>query len=345
MVHDADEPGFDNREARDTLSESLDDPIDVDPKEGLEGEAAPTKKSTMPFYAAVGAFAVVALGLVGYKSGLIGGSARKPIEPTVAMAMAETPKKPDSLMGATGASTGGRPDLLGGDAKPRSDFDVEADLLSGKGPGSGSAPSAAAAPVVAVVEPAKPEPVVQAAAVPAPAPAPTPAAPAVVEKQKPVAPRVEVAKSEPVTPAAAAPVRPARTETSEAGAAAANAAPGAAKPTRIAAARDGVPRTKVAVARSVAAKPVRVAEVRKPSKGKRASQVVKDATPESTEVLAGWKLRGTWPTHGPSQFAWIADENGRLSTVSVGTRVSGARVVSIGKRGEVVQTTAGQILP
>ncbi|CAN7784756.1 hypothetical protein LJR175_008430 [Variovorax sp. LjRoot175] len=356
MVHDADEPGFDNREARDTLSESLDDPIDVDPKEGLEGESAPTKKSSMPFYGAVGAFAVVALGLLGYKLGLIGGPARKPIEPTVASAMAETPQKTDSLMGAAGASTGASPDLLRGDAKPRSDFDAEADLLSGKGPASASAPTASVGPVVAVSEPAKAsplvEPVVQVAAAPAPALAPVPAAPAVVEKQAPGASRVEDAKAKAeavaaaAAAAAAAPARPPRTEPSEAAAVAAKAAPSkAARPTQTAAARKAVPATKVAAPRSVAARPVRIAEVRKPSKGKRVSQVDKDPTPESTEVLAGWKLRGTWPTHGPSQLAWIADENGRLATVSVGTRVSGARVVSIGKRGELVQTTAGQILP
>lgn len=102
---------------------------------------------------------------------------------------------------------------------------------------------------------------------------------------------------------------------------------------------------KVAVRHTPAAKPVRDAEALKPAKGKGACRVEKDPTPDSKEMLAGWKLRGTWPNHGPSQLAWIADESGRLTTVSVGTRVSGARVLSIGGRGEVVHTTAGQILP
>jgi hypothetical protein len=100
--------------------------------------------------------------------------------------------------------------------------------------------------------------------------------------------------------------------------------------------------------RTAAAKPLHVAEARdtrKPARAKAAGRIEKDATPDSKEVLAGWKLRGTWPSHGPSQLAWIADENGRLATVSVGMRVAGARVLSIGSRGEVVQTTAGQILP
>ena len=92
---------------------------------------------------------------------------------------------------------------------------------------------------------------------------------------------------------------------------------------------------------------VRLADARQPPQpsGKARRAVEKDSTPESKEVLAGWKLRGTWPNHGPSQLAWVADEQGRLTTVSVGATVAGARVLSIGKRGEVVQTSAGLILP
>lgn len=351
LVEDS-EPGFDNREARDTLSESLDDPTDATPKDELEEEPAPKKKSNLPFYGAVGAFAVVALGLLGYKSGLIGGASKKPIEPsTVASAMAsETSKKPESLIGAASASNAASPDLLGGgEAKARPALEAEADLLSEKSAGFAPAPG----PTATSVAPA-PSPEARAAASPAPTPAPTAAtapvatAPVVAEKPAVVATPAEIVKPEaPVAaPAAAvATVNPTRGEKREAVAAPAKAASSKReRPARVVTAAKATPQAKVAEKPRVD-KPVRVAEARKPSKRKGAGKVDKDATPESKEVLAGWKLRGTWPSHGQSQLAWIADESGRLTTVSVGTLVSGARVVSIGKRGEVVQTTAGQILP
>ncbi|TAL65704.1 MAG: hypothetical protein EPN79_11020 [Burkholderiaceae bacterium] len=63
------------------------------------------------------------------------------------------------------------------------------------------------------------------------------------------------------------------------------------------------------------------------------------------EVLVGWTLKATWPTHGPDQRAWIVDKEGRVMTVAVGSQVSGAKVLAIGQGGEKVVTTAGVILP
>jgi hypothetical protein len=71
----------------------------------------------------------------------------------------------------------------------------------------------------------------------------------------------------------------------------------------------------------------------------------RDARPDAAETLTGWKLHGTWPQRGPGQLAWVADSSGKLQTVAVGQRVGGAEVLAIGKRGEMVQTTAGQIRP
>jgi len=347
-LHGPDEPGFDNREARDTLSESLDDPTDAIPKDRVE-EPAAKKSSSLPFYGAVGTFALLVVGLVGYKTGLIGGSHRKPIEPaSVAAAMAreaskEAPKKADSMAAAVDTGRSGSPDLLGGgDSKARSTFDAEADLLSEKASGP-----AAAAPGPVLQEAPKPEAPAPAAVV-SPPPAAGPVA--LVEKPVPAAAPVQVAKTAPA-PEVAPKVTP--RDKGEGGAAPANGAPEThVKPARVAVAHKATApaaAAKVASApRSAAAQhvqPVRVAHAHKPPKGKGAGKIDKDATPESKEVLAGWKLRGTWPNHGPSQLAWVADESGRLTTVSVGTRIAGARVVSIGNRGEVVQTTAGQILP
>jgi hypothetical protein len=352
---DETEPGFNNREARDTLSEALDEPTDATPKDQLDDEPAPKKKSNLPFYAAIGTFAVVAVGLIGYKTGLIGGSSRKPIEPTsVASAMAsEVAKKPESLIGAAGASYASNLDLLGGnDAKTRPALDAEA--LAEKSPIPEPSTVASAGPVGAppslevTAPPAAPA---QAPTPPAaPAPAPVATAPAVADKPAPATP-VETAKTAaPVeAPAAAVAVNNVPQAAAKEAVAAPSKAPAAKREKRVRVAAASKPKATPEEPREKlvhaprAAKPVRVAEVRKASKRK--GRVDKDATPETKEVLAGWKLRGTWPSHGQSQLAWIADENGRLTTVSVGGVVSGAKVLSIGKRGEVVQTTAGQILP
>jgi hypothetical protein len=352
LVDDS-EPGFDNREARDTLSESLDDPTDATPRDLLEEEPAPKKKSNMPFYGAVGAFAVVVVGLLGYKSGLIGGASRKPIEPqTVASAMAgEASKKPESLMGAAGASNAASPDLLGGgEAKARPALEAEADLLSEKSPSPASSPAAPAVSVAQAqsLETSPPVPAPTQSEAAPPAQAPVAAAAVVVEKAAPAATPAEVTKTEmPVAApvAAAAPNNGTRSDSRESAAAPVKSVSSKRERRRLVTANKAAPREKLAHAPR-ASKPVRVAEVRKVSSNlKRGGKVDRDATPESKEVLAGWKLRGTWPSHGQSQLAWIADESGRLTTVSVGAVVSGAKVLSIGKRGEVVQTTAGQILP
>ena len=352
VLHDRDEPGFDNSEARDTLSESLEDPVDAIPRDpDGDPEPAPKKNSSMPFYGAVGAFVLVAAGLVAYKTGLVGGSSRKPIEPTIASAMERDPaggaKKPDGMVDAAGASKLTTSDLLGGRGSMTAPaFDAEADLLADKGTGPAAAPTAPAAPsAVEVAQPVQKAPEVAPAVVAqAPAPAPAPAAPPparVDEAQKAALvapPPVEVAKEPPKAdvPIAAAVAKAER--------------PKSPKRVSVAAGPKVATPAKASAPRVVADKPariVRLADARKPPKasGKGRGAVGQDSTPESREVLAGWKLRGTWPNHGPSQLAWIADEQGRLTTVSVGATVAGARVLSIGKRGEVVQTTAGQIIP
>lgn len=351
VLHGPDEPGFDNSEARDTLSESLEDPVDAIPRDP-ESEAEPSQKknSNMPFYGAVGAFVLLAAGLVAYKTGLVGGSSRKAIEPTIASAMengavGDKAKKPDAMLDAASASKMTTSDLFGeSGSKSAPAFDAEADLLADKGPGPAAAPTAPAAAEVAqpaAKAPEVPEVVAQAPA-PTPAPAPAPIAPPParvneVQKVAPVSPGpVEVAKATPKSDAT--------TETAKA------EGPRPAKRVRVAAAPKVSTPAKASEPRVVADKPariVRLADARKPPKssGKGRRAVEKDSTPESKEVLAGWKLRGTWPNHGPSQLAWIADEQGRLTTVSVGATVAGARVLSIGQRGEVVQTSAGLILP
>ncbi|CAN7362130.1 hypothetical protein [Variovorax sp. LjRoot178] len=349
VLHGADEPGFDNSEARDTLSESLEDPVDAIPRDpGSDHEPSSKKNSSLPFYGAVGAFVLVAAGLVAYKTGLVGGSPRKPIEPAIASAM-DTPagdkaKKPDGMLDAASASKLTTSDLFGENgSKAAPAFDAEADLLADKGPAPAAAPTAPAA--VAVPQPAPKAPEVAPEVVAqAPAPAPAPIAPP--------PPRVsEVQKIAPVAPAPAegAKATPKTDLTTDATASKAES-PKPVKRVRVATAPKVSTPARAIAPRVVADKPariVRLADARKPpkasSKGRRA--VEKDSTPDSKEVLAGWKLRGTWPNHGPSQLAWVADEQGRLTTVSVGATVAGARVLSIGKRGEVVQTSAGLILP
>jgi hypothetical protein len=304
----------------------------------------------LPFYGAVGVVVLVAAGLVGYKTGLIGGSSRKPIEPAIASAMdsqtgGDKARKPDTMLDAAGAGKLTSSDLFGeSGSKSAPAFDAEADLLADKGPAPAAAPPVPAAIEVGQPAPKAPEvaPTVVAQA-PEPAPKPEPIAPPparVNEAQKiaPVAPApVEVAKATPkAVPTADAPAAQAES-------------PKPAKRVRVATAKVSAP-AKAVAPRVVADKPariVRLADARKPPKasGKARRAVEKDSTPESKEVLAGWKLRGTWPNHGPSQLAWVADEQGRLTTVSVGATVAGARVLSIGKRGEVVQTSAGLILP
>ena len=342
-VHPQVNPGFDNAEADEVLHDSFEGPTDVDPREPGEQEA-PKKKSNMGFYAAVGGFVIAAVGLVGYKSGLLTSGSKKPIEP-ISMAAAmpdESPKKHDSLMVAAAPAGAASGDVLGsastesaGARMPGSSFDAEADLLAER-------PAAPATPAPAVLAPA-------------PAAAPEPAAP-VAAPAMPVAAVAPAAATAPVTPTkvAEAPATPAVVEKPVVAAApAAKPEPKVTEP-KAATAPESAPRKAVKTAKSQpstarvvakqakASKPVVVAKASKPSKSKR---IEKDATPDGKEVLAGWKLRGTWPSQGPNQLAWIADEQGRLITVAVGQRISGARVLSIGKRGEVVQTTAGQILP
>lgn len=353
VLHDPDEPGFDNSEARDTLSESLEDPVDAIPRDpDGDPEPAPRKNSSMPFYGAVGAFVLVAAGLVAYKTGLVGGSSRKPIEPAIASAMERDPsggaKKAYGMLDAAGANKLTTSDLFGeGGSKSAPAFDAEADLLADKGPSPAAAPTAPATVGVAQPAPKAPE---AAPAVVAQAPAPAPAsAPAPIAPRPP--PVNEVQKAAPVAPAPvdAAKATPKADAPTEAAVAKAES-PKRAKQVRVAASPKVSTPAKASAPRVVAEKPariVRLADAHKPSKasGKGRRAVEKDSTPEAKEVLAGWKLRGTWPNHGPSQLAWVADEQGRLTTVSVGATVAGARVLSIGKRGEVVQTSAGLILP
>ncbi|KWT65042.1 MULTISPECIES: hypothetical protein [unclassified Variovorax] len=353
VLHGPDEPAFDNSEARDTLSESLEDPVDAIPRDpGSEPEPAPKKNSSLPFYGAVGAFVFVAAGLVAYKTGLVGGSPRKPIEPAIALAIDSTSaedkaKKPDGMLDAASASKLTTSDLFGeSGSKAAPAFDAEADLLADKGPAPVAAPTA---PPVEVAQPATkapevaPEVVAQAPAT-TPAPAPAAIAPPLqrvkeVPKGAPVVSLpVEVAKATPKADATTA-FGANKTET-----------PKPAKPVRVAAAPKVSTPAKASAPRVLAHKSVHVdglSDSRKPPKasGQRRRALEKDSTPESKEVLAGWKLRGTWPSHGPSQLAWVADEQGRLTTVSVGAKVAGARVLAIGKRGELVQTSAGLILP
>lgn len=352
VLHDPDEPGFDNSEARDTLSESLEDPVDAIPRDpDSDPEPAPKKNSNLPFYGAVGAFVLVAAGLVAYKTGVVGGSSRKAIEPAVAAAMESEPagakaKRPDSMLDAGSASKLTTSDLFGeSGSKSAPAFDAEADLLAGKGSTPTAAPAAPVAPAAIEVTQAAlkaPDvaPEVGAAQAPAAAPvAPAPARVNEVQKAAPVAqPPVELAKATP------------KTEEPTAPSVAKAVSPTPAKRVRVAAATKASTQAKASASRVMADKPariVRLADARKPreASGKRRRAVEKDSTPESKEVLAGWRLRGTWPNHGPSQLAWVADEQGRLTTVSVGTTVAGARVLSIGNRGELVQTSAGLILP
>ncbi|VTU44970.1 hypothetical protein [Variovorax sp. RA8] len=354
-LHDRVDPGFDNSEARDTLSESLEDPVDAIPRDP-EGDAepAPKKNSNLPFYGAVGAVVLVAAGIVGYKTGLIGSSSRKAIEPTIASAMDSAPaiqaNKPNGMLDSTGPSKASSPDLFGeSGSKTAPALDAEADLLADKGPAPAAAPAAPAEPAppaaLELAQPVQKAPEVAPAVVAqAPVPAPAPAAP-------PAAPPSEVQKA---VPATTAPIEvakaPPKAEAPSTAAVAKAERPKPSKRVTVAVAPKMATPAKAAASRVVEAKPARVirlADARKPSKvsgkGRRAPET--DSTPESREVLAGWKLRGTWPNHGPSQLVWIADEQGRLTTVSVGAMVAGARVLSIGKRGEVVQTTAGQIIP
>lgn len=347
VLHDPENPGFDNREGRDTMRESLGDPIDAIPRDP-EDDLAPKKKSNLPFYGAVGAFAIVALGLVGYKTGLIGGAKKAAIEPAIASSMASDrpvkAKEPPSMIdAASGKDKGSSHDMFGDTgAKSGSPFDAEADLLADQTDKTEKAVPAAAAPVTAVAPAIAPVEVAQeapkpsvAAAAPIPPSPPAPVAVPVVAKAVPQAEKnPEPSLAEPArvsTVKAPTPVR-------------------VAKSTKVVA-PEPAPRAKVAAARPGQAKPVRIVRLADArisatsAKGKAARRTEKDSTPESKEVLAGWKLRGTWPNHGPSQLAWVADEHGRLTTVSVGARIAGARVLSIGKRGELVQTSAGQILP
>jgi hypothetical protein len=354
VLHGPDEPGFDNSEARDTLSESLEDPVDAIPRDPeSDPEPSQKKNSSMPFYGAVGAFVLVAAGLVAYKTGLVGGSPRKPIEPASASAMegdtaGDKTKKTDSILDAASASKHATSDVFAeSGSKSTPAFDAEADLLADKGATPTAAPIAPAAPAaVEIAQPAPKAPDVASEVVaqaPAPAPAPVPPPPPRVNEVQKVAavspPPVEVAKA---TPKAVAPTAPTATAVARA------ESPKPAKPVRVASAPKVSTPAKATAPRVVVDKPariVRLADARKPTKGGGRRTTEKDSTPESKEVLAGWRLRGTWPNHGPSQLAWVADEQGRLTTVSVGATVAGARVLSIGKRGEVVQTSAGLILP
>ncbi|MBS0454096.1 MAG: hypothetical protein JSS14_22565 [Proteobacteria bacterium] len=354
VVHPQVNPGFNNAEADDVLHDSFEGPTDVDPREPGETQA-PKKKSNMGFYAAVGGFVIAAVGLVGYKSGLLTSSSKKPIEPNSMAAMPdEAPKKTDSLMVAAAPGGAASGDVLGsagaqaaGSKKPSSSFEAEADLLAERPAAPATPAPAALAPTPAAThEPAAP---VAAPAMPvataAPAAAPGPAAPG------PAAPAPAPAAPTKVAEAPAAPVVAEKPVVGDAPAV--EPEPKAAEP-KAAAAPEAAPRkavktatsqpttTGVATKQTKASKPLVVAKASKPAKPKR---IEKDATPDGKEVLAGWKLRGTWPSQGPHQLAWVTDEQGRLMTVTVGQRISGARVLSIGKRGEVVQTSAGQILP
>lgn len=328
-VHEAIEPDFDNAEARMAVRESMVDDAQFAPRDD-EQAAAPAKKksSNLAFYAVVGVFAVAAAGLIGFKAGLFGRASKAPLEP---ITLAQGPSGANGLPTKAGSLlSGGSADPLSSSKAAAAVSDMESDLFAER---AAAGPKATSAAPVAAAEPPPADKVARPAQVAQVAPAAPPTA-AAVEKAPAVQPPAEavpkMSRTDDVAAASAADPKPAKVSKARA----ARSAP-------------------VVVAKAVTPKPVEVTTrkvkhravvVARASKGK-VARVAKDPRPDAPEIMAGWTLRGTWPSHGPSQRAWIADEQGRVTTVSVGQYVSGAKVLSIGKRGEVVVTTAGQIVP
>lgn len=322
-LHAAAEPGFDNSEGRLAVDESMVDDAQFAVPGDESPDAAPKKKrSNVAFYAVVGTFAVAAAGLIGYKAGLFGGGSKRPLEP---ITLAQAPAQAGASVKNESMLIGGSGDLLSGSAagasaKPAATVSaIESDLF---GESAARATTAAPPALEAQTSPAaKAEPVVEVAKI---AQAPV-EKPAVVEKP------VEVVKD------------PVRKDESLAAAAKPGEVrkPRTARSTTAVVVKNTAAKPRLVVASKAKRHPVVVASAKK---GK-ADRAAKDPRPDTPEVMAGWSLRGTWPSQGPSQRAWIADEQGRITTVSVGQYVSGAKVISIGKRGEMVLTTAGQIVP
>lgn len=344
-------PAFDNDEATDVLNDGHEDPLDVIEKS--PGEQAVKKKSSAAFYTAVGAFALVAAGVVGFKAGLFRPFTSSDARPSASvMPMANDPlPKPeanasaasllqtvnppasaDVFASAGGASTLGRG--LEADAAALGVAGTPVGSTGAKVPEAAEQPATTAPVGTPVSSTASAE--TSMLAEPAAPSAPSVASLAqVVPQAAPLAPAVSLPAAAPATvmpatasagkaPRAARAVAASR-QASKAKAPMVASAPGEGAASRV----KQVPSTRRAQASTKVAK-------RTPMRDDRA---------DSKEILSGWKLRGTWPQRGPGQLAWIADAKGTLTTVAVGQRVGGAEVLLIGKRGEMVQTTAGQILP
>lgn len=323
-VRAAAEPGFNNAEGRLAVDESMVDEAQFAVPSDESPDSAPQKKrSNVAFYAVLGTFAVAAVGLVGYKAGLFGHGSKPPLEPiTLAQSAtpAAAPAKKESML------SGGSGDLLSGSAAsasakpPTSVSAMESDLF-------GESAARVSTPVAAAPEAQTPAAVkVEPAAEVVPVSQPPVEKVAVVEKPA----QLDKEPTRKEVPAAAAAAKPVEVRK-----------PRATRTATVKVAKKPVVKPEVAVASQVKRRAVVLASAKK---GKTA-RGPKDPRPDAPEVMTGWSLRGTWPSHGPSQRAWIADEQGRVTTVSVGQYVSGAKVISIGKRGEMVLTTAGQIVP
>lgn len=347
-------PSFDNGEATDVLDEGHEGPLDV--VEKSPGDQPVKKKSNAAFYGAVGAFALAAAGIVAFKTGLLRPSKMTgaPQIATVAPSLTDSAAKPAPLLTASAAPTSAADVFETKDAaREGRGLAADAAVLGDTGVKSVEGALPATNPVakgLEVSEPPQLAPPVDAPSEPASAP---------------VAPALTAMPSTLAAPAAPAVQAPA--------AAAVPASPGARPASTLAAttpAHTSAPAQRV----QQSARPVRAARVvpkeevfaTKPEKGTASSALrlktaaaspkpvsrkvakrspPRDARPDAAETLTGWKLHGTWPQRGPGQLAWVADSSGKLQTVAVGQRVGGAEVLAIGKRGEMVQTTAGQIRP
>lgn len=356
-------PSFDNGEATDVLDEGHEGPLDV--VEKSPGDQPVKKKSNAAFYGAVSAFALAAAGIVAFKTGFLHPSKMNgaPQMAAVAPGLADSAANPASLLTASAAPTAAA-DVFETKDAARGGRGLAADAAVLGDSSVKSVEGALPATNPVAKGPEVPEPPQLARSVDAPSePRPAPVAPALTAM-----PSTLAASAAPVVQAPAPEPAPAPA----AAAAAVPASPGARPASTLA---STTPAHSIAPAQRVqqSARPVRAARVvpkeevvaTKPEKGtanparlktaaaspKPASRKFakrlppRDARPDAAETLTGWKLHGTWPQRGPGQLAWVADSSGKLQTVAVGQRVGGAEVLAIGKRGEMVQTTAGQIRP
>lgn len=354
-------PSFDNGEATDVLDEGHEVPLDV--VEKSPGDQPVKKKSNAAFYGAVGAFALAAAGIVAFKTGLLRPSKMTGATQMAAVApgLTDSGAKPASLLTASAAPTAAA-DVFETTDAARGGRGLEADaaVLGDSSVKNAEGALPAMNPVAKAPEP--PQVALPVDAPSAPPSAPVPSAPMAMPTT-PTAPAATVAQAvAPVLSPAPAPAPAAAPASLDARPASTLAA--------TTPARSSAPAQRV----QQSARPVRAARVvpkeevvaTKPEKGAASSALrlktaaaspkpvsrkvakrspPRDARPDAAETLTGWKLHGTWPQRGPGQLAWVADSTGKLQTVAVGQRVGGAEVLAIGKRGEMVQTTAGQIRP